>query len=550
MRVKSSKAKAGQKKRIDLDLKEIDALLARAEAGVLDAGDCEIIKAMAECIVYLSQAVDEKAVKIKKLLRMIFGASTEKKQNVIANAKDGEASSDAGEEAAGASSPKDEGEKIPPKGHGRNGADDYPGAARIEIAHPELKPGDPCPECKEGKLYKISEPGVEIRVKGAAPLTATIYELEKLRCNLCGALFTAPLPASAGKKKYDASAVAMIALLKYGYGLPFNRIAGLEANLGMPLPVSTQWDVIKEAMPLFQPVYRELIHQAAQGEIFFNDDTTMKVLSLIKENQRGDPDRTGMFTTGIVVVTGSRKIALFFTGRKHAGENLNHVLASRSAGLSTPLQMCDGLDRNVPEDFKVVLANCLVHARRNFVDAEICFPDECRYVIEILAEVYKHEKIAKEKMMPAENRLLYHQAESLPLMNELHAWLKTQIEQKKVEPNSGLGDAIKYMLKRWHKLTRFLEVAGAPLDNNLCERALKKAILHRKNSLFYKTERGAAAGDMFHCLILTCEFADANPHDYLMALLNNAPLVQATPRDWMPWNYMDSLHTHQGSSLS
>jgi transposase len=548
MRVKSKKAKAAPKKRIDLDLKKIDALLLRAEAGVLDAGDCEIIKAMAECIVYLSQAVDEKAVKIKKLLRMIFGASTEKKQNVIANAKDGD--SDDRQEAAGASPPEDEGKKTQPKGHGRNGADDYPGAPRIEIAHPELKPGDPCPECKEGKLYKISEPGVEIRVKGAAPLTATIYELEKLRCNLCGAVFTAPLPASAGKKKYDASAAAMIALLKYGYGLPFNRIAGLEANLGMPLPASTQWDVIEEAIALLQPVYRELIHQAAQGEIFFNDDTTMKVLSLIKENQRGDPDRTGMFTTGIVAAAGPRKIALFFTGRKHAGENLTDVLASRSAELATPLQMCDGLDRNVPDDFKVILANCLVHARRNFVDAEVCFPDECCYVIEILAEVYKHEKITKEKQMPAESRLLYHQAESRPLMNKLHAWLKTQIEEKKAEPNSGLGGAIKYMLKRWHTLTRFLEVAGAPLDNNLCERALKKAILHRKNSLFFKTENGAAAGDLFHSLIHTCELAGVNSHDYLMALLNNSPLAQATPKDCMPWNYADSLRAQQSSSPS
>jgi hypothetical protein len=548
MRVKSKKAKAAPKKRIDLDLKEIDALLSRAEAGVLDAGDCEIIKAMAECIVYLSQAVDEKAVKIKKLLRMIFGASTEKKQNVIANAKDGD--SDDRQEAAGASPPKDEGKKTQPKGHGRNGADDYPGAPRIEIAHPELKSGDPCPECKEGKLYKISEPGVEIRVKGAAPLTATIYELEKLRCNLCGAVFTAPLPASAGKKKYDASAAAMIALLKYGYGLPFNRIAGLEANLGMPLPASTQWDVIEEAIALLQPVYRELIHQAAQGEIFFNDDTTMKVLSLIKENQRGDPDRTGMFTTGIVAAAGPRKIALFFTGRKHAGENLTDVLASRSAELATPLQMCDGLDRNVPDDFKVILANCLVHARRNFVDASVSFPDECCYVIEILAEVYKHEKITKEKQMPAASRLLYHQAESRPLMNKLHAWLKTQIEEKKVEPNSGLGEAIKYMLKRWHNLTRFLEVAGAPLDNNLCERALKKAILHRKNSLFFKTENGAAAGDLFHSLIHTCELAGVNSHDYLMALLNNSPLAQATPKDCMPWNYADSLRAQQSSSPS
>ena len=553
MPVKSRKPKAGRqagqaKKRIDLDLKEIDALLARAEAGVLDAGDCELIRAMAECIAYLSQAVDEKAVKIKKLLRMIFGAGTEKKQNVIAGAQEGETSPAAGDEAPGIPPAKEAGEKTTPKGHGRNGVGDYPGAARIKVAHPELTAGDPCPECEEGKLYKTSEPGVELRVKGAAPIRATIYELEKLRCNLCGVVFTAPLPESAGKKKYDASAVAMIILLKYGYGLPFNRIAALEANLGIPLPASTQWDVTEGAIPLLQPAYRELIHQAAQGEIFFNDDTTMKVLSLIRENQRGAPDRTGMFTTGIVACVGQRKIALFFTGRRHAGENLGNVLSHRAAGLATPLQMCDGLDRNVPEDFKVILANCLIHGRRNFVDLLVSFPDECSYVIETLAEVYKHEKIARQKQMPADSRLFYHQTNSGPLMDKLHVWLQTQFDEKRVEPNSSLGQAIKYMLKRWHKLTRFLQVPDAPLDNNICERALKKAILHRKNSLFFKTENGAAAGDMFHSLIHTCELAGTNPLDYLVALQNHAPLVQASLRDWMPWNYADSLPAPQNNS--
>lgn len=130
--------------------------------------------------------------------------------------------------------------KTASKGHGRNGADDYAGAIRVQVAHPDLKPNDPCPKCEEGKLYKLSEPGVEIRITGAAPLQATVYELEKLRCNLCGALFTAPLPENAGQRKYDPSAASMVALLKYGSGLPFNRLAGLQANLGAPLPSSTQ----------------------------------------------------------------------------------------------------------------------------------------------------------------------------------------------------------------------------------------------------------------------------------------------------------------------
>lgn len=541
MKRKKTKKRQTEKKRIDLDIKELDALLERVQAGTLKEGDHEIIKALVDCIVFLSQSVDEKAAKIKRLLRMIFGATTETKENILPD-KNNNDSSGAGEHSDTETQPEGEEEKkTAPKGHGRNGVDDYPGATRVEVGNPDFKPGDPCPKCEDGKLYKLSEPGVEIRITGAAPLQATVYELEKLRCNLCGAIFTATLPESAGQRKYDPSAASMIALLKYGSGLPFNRIEGLQANLGIPLPSSTQWDIIDETVPLFQPVYLEMINQAAQGEVFFNDDTTMKILTLIKENQRGDPTRKGMFTTGIVSVSGERKIALFFTGRNHAGENMDKVLAHRQPGLGPPLQMCDALERNVPKDFKVILLNCMVHGRRNFVDEVVSFPEECSYVIDTMAEVYKFEAVTREENMTAEQRLQFHKDKSGPLMEELHIWLNSQIEERKVEPNSSLGQAIDYMLNRWEKLTGFLRIPGAPLDNNTCERALKKAILNRKNSLFYKTERGAAIGDMFISFIYTCQLSGANPLEYLTAIQENASLAHATPEAWMPWNYRDAI---------
>ena len=126
-------------------------------------------------------------------------------------------------------------------------------------------------------------------------------------------------------------------------------------------------------------------------------------------------------------------------------------------------------------------------------------------------------------------------------MEELHTWLNARIAEKKVEPNSSLGQAINYMLTRWEKLTGFLRIPGAPLDNNTCERALKKAILHRKNSLFYKTERGAAVGDLFISLIYTCQLSGVNPLEYLTAIQENSSLAQSTPAAWMPWNYRDAI---------
>ena len=112
-----------------------------------------------------------------------------------------------------------------------------------------------------------------------------------------------------------------------------------------------------------------------------------------------------------------------------------------------------------------------------------------------------------------------------------------QIADKKIEPNSSLGGAISYMLSRWDKLTLFLRQPGAPLDNNICERALKKTILHRKNALFYKTENGAEVGDIFMSLIYTAELSGVNPFDYLTALLKHPEELRRKPEEWMPWTY-------------
>ena len=202
---------------------------------------------------------------------------------------------------------------------------------------------------------------------------------------------------------------------------------------------------------------------------------------------------------------------------------------------------CDALSRNVPEAFKVILANCLSHARRKFVDVAEVFPEECRFVLEILKQVYKNDEEAKRQQMSDEQRLELHQSKSGPLMEELKIWLEAQIQRKKVEPNSSMGQAFSYMLNHWKPLTLFLRVPGAPLDNNICERALKQAIRHRKNSLFYKTLHGAYIGDLFMSIIYTCNLADVNAFEYLNALEEHSAELFKNPQLWLPWNYHEQL---------
>ena len=514
-------------KRIDLTPEQLDALLKRVEAGTLQDGDYEIIKGMAETLRLLNEALDNKNTSIKRLLKLIFGDSTEKTAQVLKRNTTG-----------GKKSGK---KKKKHKGHGKNGAAAYTGAQKIKVAHESLKPKDPCPDCHKGKLYELPDAGVIVRVTGNAPCSATVYELQKLRCNLCQMIFTAAAPDHIGDEKYDAASGAMIALLKYGSGLPFNRLDQLQATLGVPLPSSTQWEIVESVADKIHPVYQALMRQAAGGEVVYNDDTVMKIIELMKQSDEDRKGRKGMYTSGILSTVGQRKMAVFVTGNQHAGENLADILEKRSAALPPPVQMCDALSGNLPKDFKVILSNCLAHGRRRFVDVEPNFPQECTYVLETLEKVYENDAVTKQQNMTPQQRLQYHQQKSAPLMQDLNKWLSRQFDDKNVEPNSSWGQAIGYMLKHWTELTQFLRVPNAPLDNNLCERALKKAILHRKNSLFFKTEHGAYIGDLFMSLIHTCNLCQVNPFEYLKAMQQHSSELFRDPDKWMPWNYQQSI---------
>ncbi|HVR81792.1 MAG TPA: IS66 family transposase [Luteimonas sp.] len=530
-----------------VDQQELETILEHARAA-LSAEEYTRLKAAFDTLVYLTQLVENKRTTIARLRQILFGASTEKTAQVL--------------KAVGTAL-KPEGESAPPsatgdpdtapsrEGHGRNGAQAYAGAAQIQVDHPCLKSGELCPECRRGKLYETAAPGVLVRVVGQAPLAATVYELEKLRCNLCLEVFTAAPPEGVGSQKYDAGAASMIALLKYGSGVPFHRLDGLQQSLGIPLPAATQWEIAAKTAGLVKPAFEELIRQAAQGEVLHNDDTTMTILAqkgaaassaaCAEQPETGRSERNGIFTSGIVSTRAGRTVALFFTGRKHAGENLACVLAHRAEALGPPIQMCDALSRNLTWPLKTIVAHCTAHARRKYVDVAPHFPEACQFVLETLAKVYKNDARCRESRSSPEERLRFHQTHSDPLMKLLENWLAEQFALRKVEPNSGLGQAITYMRKHWQALTLFLRKAGAPLDNNVCEQALKRAILHRKNALFYKTTNGAQVGDTFMSLIHTCGLVGANPFDYLTALQTHAAALSQSPAQWMPWNYRETL---------
>lgn len=543
----SSPGKPDGPEYLDLEQSELEAILERAKAA-LSQDEYDTLHAAMETLIFLTRELEKKHVSIQRLKQMLFGASTESTRKVMKKILDEmEQKNKPGEDDKKTGSDSKPSPKA--KGHGRNGAEAYTGAETVHVTHKHLKPGDPCPECIKGTVYGTA-PSRIIRIRGQAPLGAKVYELQKLRCGLCGAIFTASPPDGMGSDKYDAESASMIALMKYGSGVPFNRLQRLQDSLGIPLPAATQWEIVEEVAGRIDPVFEQLVHRAAQGRVLHNDDTTMKVLELCRQHETtgcaetpSKTQRKDVFTSGIVSVVDDHRIALFFTGQCHAGENLAELLKQRHADRQIPIQMCDALSRNAPDSLKTILGNCLTHGRRRFVEVAANFPDACLYVLEVLKEVYANDDEAKRQGLSDQERLEWHQARSGPKMAELKSWLTEQIEQKKVEPNSGLGEAIGYMLRHWEKLTLFLRQPGAPLDNNICERAKKKVILNRKNAYFYKTLNGARVGDLFMSIIHTCELNEVNPFDYLTQLQKHIDSATASPADWMPWNYRDRLQS-------
>jgi hypothetical protein len=527
-----------------------------ADAG----GDVAILQALVRAYLFLLEALSAARVSVARLKRWLFGSQSEKRRNIIGKGSDSEGQGDGRapggdkEDPTKSNNGSNNGSKR--KGHGRNGTAAYPDAQRTTVHHPSFFPGCPCPDknCK-GKLYKMKYPRVVLRIFGQPMLVGKAWEADQWRCNLCERIIEAPLPAEAQGPKYDETAVAMIAIVHFGNGFPFYRLEQHQASLRTPVPASTQSELLTEAFGKLTSVLEELIRQAAQFEILHNDDTGMKILAILaqikkcRNQEPSDPcdskqHRKAIHTTAIVAISlaSGHRVVLYFTGTKVAGENLAKLLEHRDPQLPPPIHESDGLDgQNKPGDIRVMSGKCLIHARRGFVEGITAYPDQCRHVVEAIGEVYRVEALAKERKLSIEDRLLLHQEESGPIMDALHQWLTEQLPQKLVEPNSCLGKAIKYMLKRWEPLTLFLRQPGAPLDNNICERVLKRVIRLRKNSLFYKTLKGAAVGDLFMSLIETCALNQVNPNHYLTALLRNAHRIKESPGSWMPWNYQAML---------
>jgi transposase len=538
----------------EIETTEIESLIERVEQGQLADGDRQLIGRLLRTVLVLISILQQKNATIGRLKRIIFGSKSEKLKGKEKKAESeaeegGEKTEKAAPEGSGggsveSQSAREEASAGEPKkrrkGHGRMSWRAYSGAEVVKCRNAELEPGDRCSYCG-GAIYDTGDPKMRIKLYGAAPISAVRYEQERLRCSSCQQRYQAPLPEGVSEEKFDRTADVAIVMTKYALGVPSYRLEQQQKMAGAPLPASEQFERSEAVADALLPIFRELEQAGADGRLLHIDDTRVRILSCLKENQQQpEEERRATQTTGLVIETAEgRKIVLYRSGRKHAGENADQLLQKRSEGLSIPLQMSDALAANAKGERVREILKCLVHGRRQFSEIAGNFPVECRRVLEAIAKVYRFE--GETEGMSADERLKYHQTQSGPVMNELREWVEQQVDERRVEPNSGLGKAFKYLLKHWEGLTKFLSIRGAPLDNNLVERALKRAVLLRKNILFYKNEHGAAIGDLLLSLIETCRHNGVNAWQYLLAVYSRAEEVRKNPTLYLPWNYQEAV---------
>lgn len=576
----------------DLDVNEVGKIENRLKS--LSAGDViskedeKLFKTAAKLLSTLMTIYSlwkKSKGKIHKLLKMIFGNSSErrnpKKNNETKDSSAGEKGKDEippldtqmnsqnSDEEKGIEEEKksennnssSDNEEKRKGGTGRNGVDQYEGAAEIECFLPEhQQPGKICPKCKRNKLYEV-DPKKVIRLIGNAPVTCFKYIQQKTKC-ICGAIFIADVGDDHrdiyNQNKYSPSALAAMVIYKYIMGVSFGSLASLQASKGVPLPASTQSNKIKnEILPIIQILLSVLKEFLANAGMLGYDDTTIRVLQkrLTKDQKSQTHRGHGTAVVGNFIDHEENQILYFdFNPSLHAGDVIIDLLSSRTTE-SLPLLVSDGLISYEESKKKGLGVGCNSHARRKVIEED---PEEKTYVgktiLDSFGTIYQNEKEIKEKGLCPEERLLFHQEKSAPLFERIET-IFSIIDGRNVsslkreehsipdflvedEPNGTVRKVAQYFLNRSEELTAVLRIPNAPLDTNYVERVIKAIIKIRRNSLFFNNAASAEYSGEILTLLKTAETNGVSMFEYIDYLITHKEEVMKNPKNYLPWLYL------------
>ena len=312
-------------------------------------------------------------------------------------------------------------------------------------------------------------------------------------------------------------------------------------HLSLRVPESTQWDLFEKAADLLLPLLKHLKKKIANSSLLWMDHTHNHILAEEADRRelrnQGDKEvRIGMNTSCYLArQPDGTLLALYHTGPTDAGQYLKLILEARKVNMGPLVVACDALSSNLSQVHPYVfLAVCNAHARRQLVDLGKFLPEKGREILALYKCIFKNDKIANT--LNAKERLEYHIAHSLPLMLRIRELALNELLSERRLPTGDITKAFAYILRHFENLSAFCKIKQAPLHTNDVERALKKSILHRKNSLFFQTTTGASVGDLMVSLCMTAHLNGISPVWYLTTLLCNAHKVKSDPEKWLPWN--------------
>lgn len=531
------------KKFTDINDQELDDLIQRVTDAkehnlTLSPEDCQLLLDALLTLANVQERLNGKDITILKLKKLVGMVQSSEKL------------SDSVSRSSGAKDQKKRSKKQSDSTQGNKKKKIQPEVKKHSLD--ELSKGDQCPECETGQLNKY-EPATFLRITGQTPFVPVQHVMERLRCNTCGAYFTAPLPEEViedGKsnQKYGFSARSLMGVSKYYMGSPFYRQGSLQDLLGVPITASTIFDQTEYLANDIFPVFKQLILVAANAKHYCIDDTTHRILEqepILKKQRNSDKKRlrTGIYTSGMIATTTEeQRIILFETNIGHAGEFLDLILKQRDLSNPPPLIMADALSSNEPSKVIAELSRCNSHGRRQFYDVLSHYTDEVEEVLCLYSEIWVNDFETKEQKLSPSNRLEYHKKHSLPIMERVKRWGEVHLEKETVEENSGLGKAIRYFINHYQGLIAFCRLEGALLDNNQMEAQLKLIVRNRKNAMFHKTLTGASIADVITSMIATAGEAGVNVFDYFNWLQRESENVKILPESYLPWNYLENFN--------
>lgn len=433
--------------------------------------------------------------------------------------------------------------------HGRRGAREFDSPLQRYFGHPSIEnAGETCPDCHKGGLYPHY--GQWHRFEGQPLLRVLVVNYEIWRCTLCAQSYPSPIAQDIlddGKirQSFGYSATALIVISKHFLGTPWARQQRLQKMLKLPVSASTLSDRTHEFGEIVSPVYDYLHRLAANAWLFYSDDTGIRILKLkseVKTQRKTQKEtlRTGVHTSVIMaVLEGGVRVALFKSGILHAGEYLDEILKHRDEGIPAPIHMADGSSCNPATVCPTIQAACNSHGRRKVEERQDKYPEHWEIVDKTYHDVYANESLTRELTPTA--RLDFHKENSRPLMDSMFNWMKTELDNKNVEPNSQLGGIFEYFLARKTALLAFTEHEGAPLDNNAVEQLIKLVALIRKNAMFFMSLTGANNADKILTVGATAGMCSVNLYDYFVCLQRYAAQVKQNPENFLPWNYQATV---------